>query len=436
MLSPGHQRFRSHAALGLAAAAITACAKIELPPGAPPDLTPPQLVSVFPDSLAVLPGFNGEVVFRFNEVISEGSSPSQGTGTGDLERLVLLSPTTRPAEVRWRRDRITVRPREGWKPNRVYRVELLPGASDLRNNRSTGGSRIVTFTTGSPRPSLTLIGAAWDWLTGRASPAALIEAVHTSDSLVYRALADSSGGFQLGPLPDGPYLVYAAMDQNRNGVRDPREAFDTVRVAAGRANVGTLWMFPHDTIGPRIQSITMLDSASATITFSQAIDPTRVIGRTGVSVRLLPDSTPVAVLSILSPAADDSAFGRRPADSLARPARDTAMGRSVRDSAEGRRGRDTTAKAVPKQVPAVARPDTIPRRPAVSERLVLRVAGKWKPGGRYTVLIRGVRNLNGVAADAVGVLAVAAPAPATGADSTGRRVRPAPDSGAVRTKPR
>ena len=41
---------------------------------------------------------------------------------------------------RWRRDRITVRPREGWRPNTMYRVELLPGVSDLRNNRATTGA--------------------------------------------------------------------------------------------------------------------------------------------------------------------------------------------------------------------------------------------------------------------------------------------------------
>ena len=68
---------------------------MEPPPGGPPDIAPPQLVATRPDSLASIPNFKGDVEFQFDEVISEGGSPNQGAGTGDLEKLVILSPTTR-----------------------------------------------------------------------------------------------------------------------------------------------------------------------------------------------------------------------------------------------------------------------------------------------------------------------------------------------------
>lgn len=430
------------AALGI----LLACAKIEAPPGAPPDVSPPYLVSATPESLAVLPGYTGDVTFRYNEVIAEGSSPSQGTGTGDLERLVILSPTTRPPEVRWRRDHITVRPHEGWLPNRVYRIQLLPGVMDLRSNRETSGGTIVTFTTGAPRPTFRLKGSVQDWVGGRAATGALVEAVHTTDSLVYRAVTDSSGGFDLGPIPDGDYLVYGTIDQNHNMTRDLREAFDSVRVTGGRTDAGTLWTFPHDTVGPRIQTITALDSASATITLSQPLDPSQRLAPSAVSVRLLPDSTPVPVTSLLPPTADDSAFGRRAVDSTARRAGDSAAARRAADTAAAkpieapvrkpvdtlpaRKAPDTTAKAAPAK----------PARPALSDRLVLRVAGRWTPGARYVVTIRGVRNVNGVAADATAGLAIPAappPAPVLPADSTGAARPPAApaDTGARRSKP-
>ena len=417
----------------LALGALLACAKVELPPGAPPDVSPPELVSASPESLAVLPNFAGDVTFRFNEVIAEGSSPSQGTGTGDLERLVILSPTTRPPEVRWRRDHITVRPREGWRPNRVYRVQLLPGVMDLRNNRQRSGGTIVTFTTGAPLPTLRVSGSVQDWVGGRAAAGALIEAVHTADSLVYRALADSSGGFELGPIPDGDYLVFGTIDQNHNMTRDPREAFDSVRLASGRSDAGTLWTFPHDTVGPRIRTITALDTASATVTLSQPLDPAHRVAPAAVSVRLLPDSTPVPVTSLLPPAADDSAFGRGAIDTTARRAADTAAARQAIDTAAvrkpadslaGRKARDTTAKAAPAR----------PSRPALFDRLVLRIAGRWTPGARYVITIQGLRNVNGVAADATAGLAIpAAPpaAPAAAADS----LAPADSTGAARPAP-
>ena len=77
---------RSALALALASAA---CARIEPPPGGPPDVDPPQLVATIPDSMARVPGFRGSVEFRFDEVVSEGGTPSTGTGTGDLEVLIL-----------------------------------------------------------------------------------------------------------------------------------------------------------------------------------------------------------------------------------------------------------------------------------------------------------------------------------------------------------
>src|SRR5204863_9646379 len=107
-----------------------------------------------------------EVEFRFDEVVSEGGQPNFGLGTGDLERMMILSPSNAVPAVHWKRNRITVRPRGGWKPNLVYRVELLPGIVDLSNNRSKNG-RVVTFTTGAPLPTTHLRGVVVDWTTQR-----------------------------------------------------------------------------------------------------------------------------------------------------------------------------------------------------------------------------------------------------------------------------
>ncbi len=108
-------------------------------------------------------------------MISEGGAPNRGEGTGGLEKLIVLSPTTEFPDVSWKRDRITVKPKGGWRPNRVYRVQLLPGVTDLRNNRSNEGA-VLTFTTGAPRPQNTLKGTVVDWTTSRPAANALIVA--------------------------------------------------------------------------------------------------------------------------------------------------------------------------------------------------------------------------------------------------------------------
>ncbi len=270
---------------------------MEPPPGGPPDVAPPQLVATRPDSFQVLPDFSGDVEFRFDEVISEGGSPSQGTGTGDLERLVILSPTTQVPRVRWRRNRLTVSPDEGWQRDRIYRVELLPGVTDLRRNRLDQGA-LVTFSTGAPAPRTTFSGLVVDWTSARPAQGALVVALKLPDSLPYRGLADSSGRFSLGPLPVGEYVVSGVLDENRNHFAEAREAFDSVRVARSDSTL-ELWAFVHDTNPPRIRTVTPIDSVSASIELTQPLDPRQRLQPAAVRLSLLPDSAQVKVVSIL-----------------------------------------------------------------------------------------------------------------------------------------
>ena len=366
-----------------------ACARIEPPPGGPPDRTPPRLIATSPESLSVLRAFRGTAEFQFDEIVSEGGTPNRGQGTGGLEKLVILSPTKEVPEVSWKRSRITVKPREGWRPNRVYRVELLPGVTDLRNNRSEEGT-VLTFTTGAPRPQTTLQGTVVDWNSSRPAAQALVIATLLPDSLPYRGVADSSGRFALGPLPAGDYLVTGVLDQNQDQRQDSREAYGNLRIPRGRTDVGELWAFAHDTTPPRIQTVTVGDSVSASVTFSQKLDPRQRLTARDVRLRLLPDSTPVAVTSILPKPVDDS-LNRRGA-----PA-DTTAADTLADTTGARRPGER------RRAPAAA---ALTSRPPLFDQLVLRVPRPWAPGARLVLEVRGVRNVTGVAGNAVGVLAV------------------------------
>ncbi len=403
--------------------ALSACARIEPPPGGPPDAAPPRLIATRPDSFARLVLFRGAAEFQFDEVVSEGGAPNRGEGTGGLEKLVILSPSDRVPEVSWRRSRITVRPREGWRPNRIYRVQLLPGVTDLRNNRSEDGV-VLTFSTGAPRPQTTLAGQVVDWSTSRPVPGALVIASLLPDSLPYRGVADSSGRFTLGPLPQGDYLVSGVLDQNGDHRQDPREAYGSSRIARGKTNVGELWAFVHDTIPPRIQTVTVTDSVTATISFSQRLDPRQRFGPRDVRLRLLPDSTPVAVASLLPKPLDDSLHATRAAaeDSAGRP-----------DTSRAGRRAAPRARAAPEE----ARPS----RPPLYDQLVLRVPRPWSPGSRMVLEVRGVKNVTGVAANAVGVVAVPEAPKADPSDSArGKQppdsVRGRPPGDTLRAKPR
>lgn len=388
----------STALTALTALSALSCARIEPPPGGPPDTKPPVVISVFPDTMAEKPGFDGEAVFTFNETVSEGGQASEGYGTGDLERLILLSPTEKVPVVRWRRNRITVRPREGWRDGITYRVELLPGISDIRNNRSDAG-KTTTFTTGGPRPDFTLRGKVFDWTTSQPARGAMLEAVLAPDSLVYRSTTDSSGRFTFGPLPRGEYLVFAVVDQNRDRKRGPREVFDSARVTNDSGKVPELWMFQRDTTPPRLQPPTVTDSVTVNLPFSQKLDPFQKVDTSMITVRLLPDSSEVAVVSLLFPAAHDSLYraatqaGRDTARADTTHA-DTARADTTRADTARMQGPDTLGR------PPINRATTpVLSRPPLVDRLTARLARPLTPGASYTVLVHGIRNVSGVVTD-------------------------------------
>lgn len=377
------------------------CARIEPPPGGPPDNTPPNLIGVRPESLAVYPRFDGAVEFRFDEVISEGGQANMGLGTGDLEKLIILSPTTRVPKVSWKRNVIAVEPREGWEPNRVYRVELRPGVADLRRNRLDSGT-VVTFTTGAPIPDARLSGSVIDWAGARMAMAGLVEAILLPDSLSYRGITDSSGRFDLGPLPRGRYLLFGILDQNRNLRRDARDGFDSVLVTTDSAAPAVLWAALRDTVGPRLTAATPADSTGAELTFSQPVDPYQRFEAGNATVILATaDSTPVPVVSLLPKWADDSVrqAQRRQADTTARdttrPAIDSARARELdRLRQGGRQGQDTLAQTL------------LASRPPLTDRIVVRVGQVLQPGNKYVVLVTGIRNLNGAVADSRQLLTI------------------------------
>jgi hypothetical protein len=394
-----------------------------VPPGGPPRTTPAAILRTTPESGAVVPDFRGKAVVQFDEVIDEapgspGRAGEAGAITG-LAQKIVLSPVAGNVKVSWHRSAIHVQPEEGWKPNRVYHLEVLPGIADLRRNVTKTGTTIV-FSTGGPIPGAGLSGTALLWVEQRPLTQGVIRAAPLPDTAAYVTLTDSAGNFRLRDIPPGRYRVWAVQDQNNNRRQDRREPFDTVTLTVDSTASAVLWAFVHDTVGPRIRTIESVDSVTLRISFSQPLDPARSPDTTAVRVFALPDSTPVGVRALYRPAQFDSlqARARAVADSLKR-LQDTTV------------RRDTTARpgarppAAQRAPGAPARPDTsaakvdtarvrklLSQRPVPYERVVVQTAQRLTPGAKYLVRVRGAVSLSGVAGDGVGVIEIPVPKPA------------------------
>jgi hypothetical protein len=418
------QARRTRLRLALAAAAALtawACASAGDPPGGPPDTTPPRLLRVEPESGAVLTAAPRSAVLYFDEVVSERIVAPQP----DISGAVILSPATDRVSVDWHRTRLTVTPRGGFRPGRIYHLQLLPVIADLRNNRMRVG-RTIVFSTGPEIPAATLSGAVVDWAGGRPAAGALIEAVLLPDSLPYRALADSTGSFRLEQMPPGPYVVYGVLDQNGNRRRDPREAFDTSRVTLADSSSVELYAFTHDTLGPRIRTADLVDSTTIRLVFDRPLDPSQPVDTSMVRVAPAADTTQaLPLLRVFTPAAFDSA---RKAEAAARDSitRAEAAARAARDTTHRRPAQP--APGAPAAAPAPAPPPLAPapgtpprdstramkmlaRRPAPTDTRVLRLAAPLAAGARYVVTVERVLGLAGATGHGRAQLAVPVPPP-------------------------
>jgi hypothetical protein len=403
---------------------VSACANVGDPPGGPPDTAPPGIVAVRPESGAVVPGWKGDAVIQFDEVIDEMA----GTGANSLASRVLLSPVVGEVQVSWGRTKIRVKPKEGWKAGRVYRLELLPGILDLRRNKLVQG-RVSAFSTGPDIGHATLDGAALQWVEQRLLVGALIEAVPIPDSAGFQTLADSSGRFRLTPLAPGRYIVYATADQNTNRRRDRREPYDSALVTLDSAATVTLFAFVHDTAGPRLRTATAVDSFTVRLEFTQALAAGAPLDSTRVRVLQLPDSAPVSIGAILTPPQYDSLAAAerkaaKPDSGAARP--DSAAAGAPR-AAGALRAAASGASAAARDT--VARRDTtearrlLAQRPAPFDKLVLRFAGPLAPETRYLIRVHGAVNLTGAVGD--GQAVVLTPKRVV-PDTTSRAPRPTP----------
>ncbi len=365
-------------AIVLVAAGLAACARVMAPPGWVPDVTPPRLVSTTPEQLAVVPNFKGDVVFHFDEKISEN---------GVNDELAVVSPDTGLPVVSKHGSEIRVHPRGGWKPNQVYQVVLLPGFRDLFGNAAKEPAQLV-FSTGPAITPTVVAGMLTDRITGLPVASALVQAVG-KDSLTYTTASDSAGFFALRYLPEGTYLVRAFLDRNKDRRPQFREPQDTVsaNLAPKRDTllVTQMALLPNDSTPARVLKAEARDSLQIRVTLDDYVDTAKPLFIT-TNLWRLPDSVAVGVRGTYAPTVYDS---------LQRAAHpDTSASARLRANAGVR--------------------DTIKHLP--TQELVVVPAQPLTPRTRYRVVLQGITNINGISRGGGSVaFQTAAPPPAKAA---------------------
>jgi hypothetical protein len=358
-----------------------ACASPGMPPGGPPDVAAPQLLSVTPDSgtVGVKPK---EVRFQFDEVVSE-----RPPGVTSLADLFLISPRNGVANASWHRDAIGVKPANGWRANTAYTVIMQRGLADIRGNvRNTGAATF--FSTGTTIPRTRMTGNVFDWISGMPATGALVESYVAPDSIhPYVAVVDSNGAFVIEHLPAATYTVRAYLDRNKSLGIDPSEPWDSVSVTIADSARTDLVIFTHDTIPPRISGVRAADSVTLQVKFDKPVDPSQTLTAANFAV-IGPDSAPLGIASAGPPPKDTTST---PVP-VAPPASPRPPGRARGDT-----------------LPPVIKP-VMPRQIPLTD-FIIKMQRPLTPKVAYRVRAIGIRNLLGKVGNSERVYTIPEPPP-------------------------
>ncbi|MGH2900459.1 MAG: hypothetical protein ACRDMZ_17420, partial [Solirubrobacteraceae bacterium] len=242
---------------------------------------------------------------------------------------------------------------------------------------------------------------------------AYVEAITRSDtSIVYLAATDTSGQFDVGPLPNGSYVVRAIIDQNSNRALDRNEKWDSTVVTIGDVRPTIeLDAIERDTLPPQIDNITVIDSVSIRVSYDKPLDPALPLQPALVRLQRA-DSSELQVTRVEWAAAFDHAKqardSARRADSLKTAQPPAAPTQPAQPPA--------AAPPIPVPTPGSARPAPPPPKPKApppERAFVITLAPNTPvlPTVSYRLATRGVRNLLGRAADVTRPFTVPRPPP-------------------------
>jgi hypothetical protein len=185
----------------LLALTLFSCARIEVPPGSPPDQQGPSLRLITPTGGACNQSSDLRIAIEFSEYVNRGAT---------LKALRLSPELPSGFQAKWRGKQLFLHPRTPFPKDRSYTFEIGPGCQDLHGNPLVDPFRF-SFSTGSSLDSLEIHGRLA--ATSKSAQCLLWKANDPNAASyshpTWRTYPDSEGHFTFRALPEGNYRLLA-----------------------------------------------------------------------------------------------------------------------------------------------------------------------------------------------------------------------------------
>jgi hypothetical protein len=197
---------------------LFSCAKRDFPAGGPVDLTPPQVLEVFPpdNSLNIDP--SAKITLTF----------SKGMDEEKTENSIFITPVPEtPIKFKWKKNKLILEPSQPLQKDRTYVINLGVNASDLHNNKLEK-SYSFAFSTGEKLDAGFISGKTF--FQSKKEKGVSVWAYPLSrdkgpdpkkDKPEYATLSDQNGEYNLNYLAKGLYRLFAVKDLNNDLLWEP-----------------------------------------------------------------------------------------------------------------------------------------------------------------------------------------------------------------------
>lgn len=200
------------ASLGLS---LSSCASQQAPGGGPEDKTAPIIVynDLKPGSVNI--PIDQKITLFFSEVLDPIS----------VQKAVSLYPLNQiELQIKVRRKRVTIQPRDRWADNQAYIIMIDRAVSDMHKNRLSEPLTLA-FSTGDSIPEGQVNGRIRG-LTEKDNPIITLSQSSNPDSLfitpVYKTQADDQSRFTFTYIPQKSFSLSGYLDKDNSNSYDPR----------------------------------------------------------------------------------------------------------------------------------------------------------------------------------------------------------------------